>query len=627
MIDLFTYLSFSNVNIGQLYQFFIIALLSVIVLYSTYFSLSKLPPNVLVKDRFSLIFVGFITIILNVGLFFVFLWFSRRSYFTPIMWLPVFSFIVRTIDLAGQSILASTLLLPRITQKGAWKATFLIYGLYFSILILMVVLFCIPPLSSFMLSYLFKTNYVILLVDLIYLLFAAGFFVWSGGHLRSFLSLSVIGLFFANAFHALTILFPWLIRYLMAYNLLMILSYLLIEIFIFYEIIRELRNTAVQVEGLNNELEEKIKGRTQELYTSNKELFHANYMLHQEKEKLNTIIENLEEGIIVSNISHTILMMNTSAKNILCIDKSPIGSLLRDLIPDKAYMQDINNVILRKVRFISKEVSLVNQNKQTLHVFMRSSLSSDSKGNVIGIITLFRDITKEKEIEQLKSGFLRTISHELKTPLTTIIGFSETLASERRGKLNEDQQNYVGIILKESLQLNRLINDILEFSILTSNKISLSIEDISLKSLVSEVLDSFRPQAVLKNIEILFDSDINLPTIQADREKLHKVFVNLINNAVHYTQKGRIQVAFSTEKNKIVTKISDTGIGIAPSDLDRIFEKFIQLDYDTKNGYRSGLGLGLSIARDLVLLHDGRIWAESVVGEGSTFYVELPISR
>ncbi|MEK6558243.1 MAG: PAS domain-containing sensor histidine kinase, partial [Candidatus Margulisiibacteriota bacterium] len=514
-----------------------------------------------------------------------------------------------------------------VTPQASKKVTYVIYGIYFSILVITVGLFCVPSLSSYMLSYLFKTNYAILAVDLIYLLLASIFFVWSGGHFRSFLSLSVLSLFLANAFHASTIPFPWLIRYLVVYNLLMILSYLLIEIFIFYEIIRELRNATVQVEGLNNELEEKIKGRTQELYTSNKELFHANYMLHQEKEKLNTIIENLEEGIIVSNISHTILMMNTSAKNILGIEKSPIGNLLRDLIPDKAYMQDINNVILKKVRFISKEISLVNQDKQTLHIFMRSSLSSDSKGNVIGVITLFRDITKEKEIEQLKSGFLRTISHELKTPLTTIIGFSETLSSERRGKLNEDQQNYIGIILKESLQLNRLINDILEFSILTSNKISLSIEDISLKALVSEILDSFRPQAVLKNIEILFDSDINLPTIQADREKLHKVFLNLINNAIHYTQKGHIQVAFSTEKNKIVTKISDTGIGIAPSDLDRIFEKFIQLDYDTKNGYRSGLGLGLSIARDLILLHDGRIWAESTVGEGSTFYIELPISR
>jgi PAS domain S-box-containing protein len=350
-------------------------------------------------------------------------------------------------------------------------------------------------------------------------------------------------------------------------------------------------------------------------------------MLHQEKEKLNALIENLEEGILVSNISHTVLMINSSAKTLLGIEKSVIGASLFEVIPDKSYIQDIHHIILKKVRFISKEITITHPDRQSSHLHLRSSLSVDSKGYIIGIITLLRDITKEKELENLKSGFMRTISHELKTPLTTIIGFTETLSGERRGTLNEDQKNFVKIILDEGIHLSRLINDLLEFTLITANKISLQFEEISLKSLVGEILESFRPQAALKSIELIFESTTNLPSIQADREKIHRAFLNVIHNAIHFTTEGNVTITFLTEKNKIITRIADTGIGIDAKNIDKIFERFIQLDSDGKAGLRAGLGLGLSIARDLIALHDGRIWAESKAGEGSTFYIELPISR
>ena len=228
MIDLFTYLSFSNVNIGQLYQFFIIALLSVIILYSTYFSLSKLPTNILIKDRFFVIFVGFI--VFSTWGCSLFLFIATKLLY-PIMWLPVFSFIIRTLTW-----------LVKVFCQYAWcsgsphrppkKVTYVIYGIYFSILQITVGLFCVPSLSSYMLSYLFKTNYAILAVDLIYLLLAS-IFVWSGRALSIILIIIRFKFIFGQCFHASTILFPWLIRYLVVYNLLMILSYLLIEILSF----------------------------------------------------------------------------------------------------------------------------------------------------------------------------------------------------------------------------------------------------------------------------------------------------------------------------------------------------------------------------------------------------------
>ncbi len=627
MIDLFTYLSLTAVSIGQLYQFFIVALLSVLILFSTYFSLKKLPASPHIKDRFYVLFVGFITIILNVGLFFIFLYLAKRSVFLPTRWLPVFSFIIRVIEVTAQTILAATLIIA-VTHHAIVRrivnTLFMVLGGYILLVILFMALPWTSPLAE---RWLLDTNWAQLGGYIASLILTGVFFVISRKKADPYLKSAIASLWVANTFQSLSILFPFLIRFIMVYNLLLILGYLLIEIYIFDAIIHELSSTTHEVEGLNDQLEEKIKSRTEELYTSNKELFHSNYMLHQEKEKLNALIENLEEGILVSNISHTVLMINTSAKTLLGIEKSVIGASLFDVLLDKSYIQDIHHIILKKVRFISKELTLTHPDRQSNYLHLRSSLSTDSKGNIIGIITLIRDITKEKELENLKSGFMRTISHELKTPLTTILGFTETLSNERRGSLNDDQKNYIKIILDEGLHLSRLINDLLEFTLITANKISIQFEEVSLKSLVGEILESFRPQAAIKNIDLFFDNSTNLPSIQADREKIHRAFLNVIHNAIHFTEKGNVTIKFTTEKNKIITQISDTGIGIEATNVDKIFERFIQLDADGKAGFRSGLGLGLSISRDLIALHDGRIWVESKQGQGSTFFIELPVSR
>ncbi|MDD5457712.1 MAG: ATP-binding protein [Candidatus Margulisbacteria bacterium] len=626
MINLFTYLSFTNISIGQLYQTFIIALLAVIILFSTYFSINRLPASVQIKDAFSVLYLGFVTIIFNAGLFLVFLYLTKKSFGTSVIWFPVFSFIVHVLDLAAQGILASALMVSVQSHKHIKKWQFTIVVGYLTIIALMLALYFIPQTSRFTYKFLMQTNYLILFSNILFIIVAFWFFRSGNFKQNTFLNLSIISLVLANIYHSITIIYPFTIRYLIMYNMLIILAYLAIEVFIFYEIIKELSKTKTEVEGLNSELEAKIKDRTQELFNSNKELFQTNYMLHQEKEKLNNIIENLEEGIIVSNVSNKILLINSSAKKLLDIDTHVVGGNITEILPDSQYIQEINNIILKKVRLITKEISIVHKNNERIFLHVRSSLSADSKGNIIGIITLLRNITKEMEIENLKSGFLKTISHELKTPLTNIIGFTETLFSERRGKLNEDQKNFSDIILQESLHLNKLINDLLEFTKLTSNKISLTFEEVSIKSVIADIVDSFRPQANAKNVEIIFDDSANLPSIQADREKINKAFLNIISNAMYYTDKGYVKIEFFTEKNKIVTKISDTGIGIAKTDQERIFDNFFQLN-DGKDGKRSGLGLGLSIAKDIINLHDGRIWVESNPGEGSIFYVELPVAR
>ncbi|OGI09670.1 MAG: hypothetical protein A2Y40_05685 [Candidatus Margulisbacteria bacterium GWF2_35_9] len=627
MINLFTYLSFTNISIGQLYQHFIIALLAIIVLYSTYFSLKKLPSSIQVKDSFYMLLIGFVILILNIGLFFIFIYLAKHSVFVLASWFPIFGIVVHTVTIAAHTVLSTATLVPILSHKKVKRIAWIYILFYLVVLASIIGLFLAPVTTKWVYKFWLKTNQADMFIDLIFIISASVLLIKSKFKSNPFLNVAILSLVIASGYHVITILYPVAIKYLIVNNFLTIFAYIFIEIFVFFEIIKETSDARNEVEKMNDDLEVKIKDRTSELHNSNKELFHTNYMLHQEKEKLDAIIENLDEGIIVSNISHSILMINSSAKELLDIKDNVVGSNIGDILPDKEYVQDINKIILKKVRKVTKEIHINKENKSKVSIHIKSSLSTDSKGNIIGIITLIRNITKEIEIEQLKAGFLKSISHELKTPLTTIIGFSETLDSERRGKLNTDQKEYVGIINKESQHLNKLINDLLEFSKLTSNKITLSLGEVSLKSIISHVVDSFRPQAELKNIEIIFEDVLNLPTIQADRDKIYTVFVNIISNAITFTDEGSITISFATMTNKIITKITDTGVGIEEENINKIFDTFMHIKKKNNEEYHSGLGLGLSIARDLVMLHDGNIWAESTVESGSSFYVELPISH
>jgi PAS domain S-box-containing protein len=627
MINLFTYLSFSSITLGQLYQHLIIALLSIIILYSTFYSLKTLPQESTLRGRFSILFFGFISLILNIGLFFIFLYIAKNSFGISAAWFPFFSVIIHVVSILSHIAIASSLLVSKKGLLFTQRFLTLLYSVAFVMIILSTYLFSASFSSTSFYKHFIVNNSLILFSNLFLIFFTSLCFVLNKFKITSFLRFGIFNLGLAAVIHTITLLNPHSLQnFLVIYNLLIIFAFLFIEISIFSEIVLEATHAKDETLSLNNELEERINDRTKELYNSNKELFNTNYMLHQEKEKLNTMIENLDEGIIVSNINNKILLINGRAKNLLGIENSVIGGSLSEVLPIDHYLETINHIILKKIKKTSKEIKFTLPNKETLSLHLKSSLSTDSKGNIIGIITLLRNITKEVEIEQFKSGFLRAMSHELKTPLTTIIGFTETLAGKKRGPLNEDQEKYVNIVLQSGLNLHQLINDLLDFTRLNSNKISLNSEELSLKALLNSLLDSFRPQAQVKNIEIFFDEEYTIPSIQGDKEKLQKAFLNIINNAMDYTHEGKISIDFETDNGQVITKITDTGIGIKTDDQKRIFEKFIKLSPTDEKSSRPGLGLGLSVAKDLITLHDGKIWVESKEGKGSTFFIQLPIA-
>ena len=234
---------------------------------------------------------------------------------------------------------------------------------------------------------------------------------------------------------------------------------------------------------------------------------------------------------------------------------------------------------------------------------------------------------RNREIEKanrLKSEFLASMSHELRTPLHTIIGFSELLAEELEGPLNEKQRRFVNHIHTDSLHLLELINDILDLSKIEAGRLDLRPEVFDFSSVLEESVNSVRTLADAKSLQLETEVELS-EALNADRLRVKQILVNLLSNAVKFTpDEGRIQVRAAEQDGNLVVSVADTGVGIDPDDLDAIFQEFHQVGTTTK-GVREGTGLGLAITKYLIELHGGTISVESTPGEGSTFRVVLPM--
>ncbi|WP_177419935.1 hybrid sensor histidine kinase/response regulator [endosymbiont of Lamellibrachia barhami] len=228
-----------------------------------------------------------------------------------------------------------------------------------------------------------------------------------------------------------------------------------------------------------------------------------------------------------------------------------------------------------------------------------------------------------------KDQFLATMSHELRTPLTAILGLSEILSGKRPGPLTDLQQRYIGIISDSGNQLLALINDILDIAQIESQGMELEPDWIQVEDICQASLTLVRPAAEKKGQHIAFKRDPKTETVWADKIRLKQILVNLMGNAVKFTQDGGtigLDVQGKQEDNSIEFTVWDTGCGIATEDLERLFKPFVQLD-DTFSRQHEGTGLGLNLVYRLTELHGGSIWVESEVGHGSRFMVRLIWNR
>lgn len=248
-----------------------------------------------------------------------------------------------------------------------------------------------------------------------------------------------------------------------------------------------------------------------------------------------------------------------------------------------------------------------------------------AEGRPVGRVCILRDVTHFKELDTLKSEFVATVSHDLRSPLTLMRGYATML--EMVGDLNEQQQGYVRKIIAGVENMSRLVNNLLDLGRIDLG-VGLQVETFPLLDILDRVIGPLQPQASQKEITLTSETDPDLPIlIEADQALLYQAVYNLVENAIKYTpQGGKVQVRLSSVKDNILFAVQDNGIGVDPEDIPRLFEKFYR-GRQREARAQHGSGLGLAIVRSIAERHGGRVWIESQLGKGSTFYLQIPVRQ
>ncbi len=261
--------------------------------------------------------------------------------------------------------------------------------------------------------------------------------------------------------------------------------------------------------------------------------------------------------------------------------------------------------------------------KRELELF--STPVSTREGNFLGRLYVFRDITRERQVDRMKSEFVSLVSHELRTPITSIMGYMDLVLDGDAGPLNDEQREYLGIAKRNTARLSSLVGDLLNVSRLDSGAVHLKSATLDIRKLVAEVVQLLSPAIREKGQIIIRELPSDLPVVSGDSDRLTEVITNLLSNAHKYTLAGGvITVSARASGNKIVLSVRDTGVGLSPEEQSQLFTKFYRADNPSTKKV-GGTGLGLWITRSLVEMHGGAVTVESVPGKGSTFSFTLPI--
>ena len=239
-----------------------------------------------------------------------------------------------------------------------------------------------------------------------------------------------------------------------------------------------------------------------------------------------------------------------------------------------------------------------------------------------GLVVILHDITEVRKLEGLRRDFVANVSHELKTPITAISGFAETLLEEEADQDKALRRSFLTIILNESRRLNRLVNDLLELSKIESRQVETKLADVNLGQVAAIAIETLRHQAENKGVELTKAGDD--VSIKTDPDAIRQILLNLLSNAITYTPpKGHVTVEIKREPEAVKLIVSDTGIGIPKADMERIFERFYRVNKD-RSRQSGGTGLGLAIVKHLVEQLNGQVTVESELGKGTVFTVSFP---
>ena len=326
--------------------------------------------------------------------------------------------------------------------------------------------------------------------------------------------------------------------------------------------------------------------------------------------KLESIFNSMDSGVVAVDNENNVISINPAAELLLGIKKSIVGEKLTDYVSD----HEINGFLMDSEEE-DKEITILHPIERNIKI--KKSEMIDKKIN-LGKVISFQDITDMKRVELMRSQFVANVSHELKTPLTSIKGFAETL---RIVDDSAPREKFLDIIDKEAERLTRLINDILVLSNIESNLVA-DVEEFRPGIVIEETLNIVRKTARNRNVSVEFE-DNSSECILGDRDKFYQLVLNLIENAVKYSKEkeGYVKISSHNDGGYYHLKIQDNGIGIPDEDISRIFERFYRVDKSRKKG---GTGLGLAIVKHIVKIFNGEINVKSKLGEGTTFEVKIP---
>ncbi|MRR15295.1 MAG: HAMP domain-containing histidine kinase [Deltaproteobacteria bacterium] len=346
-------------------------------------------------------------------------------------------------------------------------------------------------------------------------------------------------------------------------------------------------------------------------------------LAQEEKSKLMTALTSINEGVLILNNDERIEFASPALADTLSGEYGDVTG--------KTLMEAFRNVELQKAfqsfKQTRNQVALEITLGVTESVIMKVSLSEvQGYPGEDKVMVVFHNITRLKKLETIRTDFVANVTHEIRTPLTAIIGYLETLQA---GALQnpDDASRFIDIMLKQAQRLNRLVEDLMTLSKIELGEVLLRFEDVSLRDVADNIITLLEAKSAAKKIAMENRLSLDLPPIKADRDRINQIFVNVLDNAIKFTpEDGRVTLDGVVKDDFVVVRISDTGVGIPRDEIQRLGERFYRVD-KTRSRELGGTGLGLSIVKHLMLAHGGKMEIESQLGKGTQISLFFPIGK
>lgn len=346
-----------------------------------------------------------------------------------------------------------------------------------------------------------------------------------------------------------------------------------------------------------------------------------------EKNKSLAIVKSISDPIIVLDTNYKVLLINNALEDLFEIrEEAALNKYFLEVITNGELYDYIQSAYKTHHEVPENKVMYFKFNDKDFYFNVVVTVLNDSENNSAGMVVLFQNITGIKQVEKIKSDFIATVSHEFKTPLTSLMMGTSLINEESIGALNHQQKDIIAAIKEDSEKLLSLVNNLLTLSKIESNNSIFNMETNSINEIIEESMKGFMEQAKNSGVELSCKLNKDMPKVKADFEKVTWVINNLISNALKFTKAGdSILISAFRNQDKLCVSVKDTGIGIPEDYREKIFDKFVQVKQgDDTSG---GTGLGLAIAKEIVEAHGGEIWCESQLAAGSEFLFTLPIAE